>query len=376
VSADDLGDAALFERAPCGYALVDRDGLLTRANAEFRRLAGRDEDQLLGTASLASLLSIGGRIFLETHLWPMLEHDRSVREVAVDLVRPDGTRVPVLLNADPGPVEGSVLVVVLETSDRHRYEQDLLVATRAAEQARAAATALAHALQETLIPPRPPHVPGLALAAAYRPAGDGSIVGGDFYDIFRVGPEAWTVVLGDVSGKGVSAATVTSFVRYTTRALALDHEDPSDLLHHLDRALHHHGTEHYCTLVLARLVRTDDGWDVALALAGHPPALLRHPDGRVDELGVPGNPVGLVDDAFFVTVRHALRDETVTLYTDGITEARGAEGMYGERGLQELIARLPHEVAALTDGVTQAALAFQDGVASDDIAVVTFAAAP
>ena len=92
----------LFEYAPCGYALVGRDGLVTRANAEFRRLVGRRTEELVGRASLASLFSVGGRIFLETHLLPMLEHDRSVREVSLDVLRGDGSRIPVLLNADAG----------------------------------------------------------------------------------------------------------------------------------------------------------------------------------------------------------------------------------------------------------------------------------
>ena len=90
----------LFEIAPCGFALVGDEGVIAHANAEFRRLVGRPSEDLVGKASLASLFSIGGRIFLETHLLPMLEHDRSVREVALDMLRPDGSRVPVLLNAD------------------------------------------------------------------------------------------------------------------------------------------------------------------------------------------------------------------------------------------------------------------------------------
>jgi len=366
----------LFDLAPCGYAVLSRDGLVLRANAELGRLVARAPADLVATTRFASLLSVGGRIFLETHLLPMLEHDGAVREVAVDLVRPDGARVPVLLNADVAEHEGApvLLVVVLEARDRHRYEQDLLDATRSAEQARAESASLANTLQQTLIPPAPPRIPHLRIASAYRPAGDGSMVGGDFYDVFQVGAQEWTVVLGDVSGKGVSAASVTSFVRYTTRALALDHPDPSDLLRHLDRAMHVHGTEHYCTLVVVRLTRAGGRWELEVALAGHPPALLRSPDGRVAELGRPGNPVGLVDRPVFVTVRHTLGAETVTLYTDGITEARATAGLYGEQRLHALLAGLPHDPRSIVEQVAQDALSYQDGVAADDIALVSFAA--
>jgi sigma-B regulation protein RsbU (phosphoserine phosphatase) len=369
-----VGD--LFEVAPCGYALVDDTGLITHANAEFRRLVGRRPEALVEKVSLASLFSVGGRMFLETHLLPMLAHDRSVREVALDVVRLDGSRVPVLLNADAVGDGPALRVVLMETRERHRYEQDLLTATRSAEQARIDATALAHTLQQTLIPPVPPQVPHLRLATAYRPAGDGSVVGGDFYDVFQVGAEDWWVVLGDVSGKGIAAATVTSFVRYTIRALAIDHRKPDDLLARLDHAMHVNGTDHYCTLVLARLTRKHPHWAVQLALAGHAPALLRTPDGRVSEVGTPGNPVGLVDEPVFHTVHHLLQDETLTFYTDGVTEARSADGWYGDTRLHELVAQADHDPQVITDEIAGEALRFQGGVASDDIAVVTFAASP
>lgn len=74
---------------------------------------------------------------------------------------------------------------------------------------------LAQTLQQTLIPPTPPHVPGRDVAAAYRPAGDGAHVGGDFYDVFQVSTDDWVVVLGDVQGKGADAAAVTALARHT-----------------------------------------------------------------------------------------------------------------------------------------------------------------
>lgn len=365
----------LFESAPCGYVLVGEDGLIVRANAEFRRLVDREVHELVGTATLESLLSTGGRLYAETHLRPMLQHDGWVREVALDLVRPDHTRVPVLFNADTMTGDGLAFrVVVVETRERHRYEQDLLVATQRAERSSREAHALANALQQTLIPPAPPEIPFLQVGAAYRPAGDGSVVGGDFYDVFQVGADDWWIVLGDVSGKGIRAATVTTFVRYTVRALAFDHPDPAELLHHLDRAMHLDGTEHYCTLVLARLNRIETGWTVCLALAGHPPALVRGADGSVAELGTVGTPVGLIEDPTFTTVRHDLRDESITFYTDGVTEAGGRSDLFGEIRLRDLLGELPHDPAVVAEQVAHEAVRHQGGLAVDDIAVVSFAA--
>jgi sigma-B regulation protein RsbU (phosphoserine phosphatase) len=199
-------------------------------------------------------------------------------------------------------------------------------------------------------------------------------VGGDFYDVVQTGPATWLVVLGDVSGKGIPAATVTSFVRYTVRTLALDFPDPAELLGELDLALRAHPTDRFCTLVLARLCRVDGLWEIEVSLAGHPPAILRTPAGEVRELGLPGTPTGLVDRPHFHTVHHRLTDETLTLYTDGVTEARGADGMYGDERLHTLVASLPHDPQAITDGITRAALDFQGGITADDIAVVTIAA--
>ena len=145
-----------------------------------------------------------------------------------------------------------------EARERHRYEEDLRQATRAAESARELGAALAETLQQTLIPPAPPRIPHLDIAAAYRPAGSGREVGGDFYDVFQVSASAWLVVVGDVSGKGISAATVTTLVRYTVRSFAIEHPDPSDLLHQVDAVLRASDTERYCTVVVARLERRDE----------------------------------------------------------------------------------------------------------------------
>ncbi|SFC68321.1 PAS domain S-box-containing protein [Nocardioides terrae] len=374
-------DVDLFEDAPCGYLLTDRTGLVTAANAEFLRLVGLDHDELVGRRTLASLLPVGARIYLETHLLPVIAYDGSVREVSLDLVRPDGVRVPVLLNAatidrSAGSADLSLRAVFFETRDRHRYEQDLLAATAAAEQARLEATRLAQTLQQTLIPPAPPAIPHLSVAATYRPAGDGTTVGGDFYDFFEIDAASWMIVLGDVSGKGVEAAVVTSFVRYTVRALTVGLRDPAAILRSLDRALHAHETTRYCTLVLANLTRDDDGWTIRLSLAGHPPALLRDPDGRVVELGAFGSPVGLLDDPEFHTVEHRLGAETVTLYTDGVTEARYRRRLYGDLRLGDLLASLPPGPAEITEGIADAVLAYQHGDASDDIAIVSFGALP
>ncbi len=113
------------------------------------------------------------------------------------------------------------------------------------------------------------------------------------------------VVLGDVSGKGIPAAVVTSFVRLH-RAIAghAPTGDPADLLARPGPGDADDGTEHYCTVVAVRLDRVDGRWELASPWPGIPPALVRRPDGRTYELGIPGTPVGLMSEPEFHTVRH------------------------------------------------------------------------
>ncbi len=367
--------AHLFDAAPGGYVVLDRGWVITRANAEFLRLAGVSAEDVVGRRTLGSLMTVGARILAETHLAPILEHDGVVREVALEIVRPDRGRVPVILNATRSGAEpGSVLVVIIEARDRHRYEDNLLASKREAERAVAYAASVAETLQQTLIPPRPPDVAHLDIDGLYRPAGKGREVGGDFYDVFQVGPDEWFIALGDVSGKGIPAAVVTSFVRHTVRSLAIVHRDPAEVLRLLDEAMQTHESERYCTVVLVHLLRAEGRWQVSVSLAGHPPAMIRRPDGEIVELGEPGPPVGLVLHPEFHTVRFILADETVLLYTDGVTEARSSEGMFGEDRLFALVRESGREPAAITANAAGAALDWQSNDASDDIAVVAFAA--
>lgn len=372
MSAPHRPEGVEWSLLPGGALLLDDALVVVAANHAMLDLAARPEPDVVGRP-IGDLLSAGGRIMTQTHLLPMLRRTGRIDEVALDVVTPDGTRVPVLVSAtrDGDVTPAVVRALVVEVSERRRYESDLLRATREAESARAAADALAVALQATLIPPAPPVVEHLDIAAGYRPAGDGNEVGGDFYDVFQTGGRSWVVVLGDVSGKGALAAAVTASVRHHVRALAMQHADPSEVLRHLDRTLADDPTDHFCTLALGRLDLLGDRWRLDVSLAGHPPPLLRRTDGSVVEVGEYGTPVGLLPRPEFGTVSLDLLDETVTFYTDGVTEAQGPSGMLGEDGLARLVAGAPHDARAITEAVVEGALAHQVGLASDDIAVLT-----
>ncbi len=364
---DDDADA-LYDRAPCGYLSTTPDGLIVKVNQTFLTLTGYQRTDLVGRKTLAQLLTAGGRIYHETHYAPMLRMQGTAREIALDIVGADRRRVPVLVNsvlergADGNPVV--IRTAVFDATQRREYERELLRATERA-------TALARTLQQTLIPPEPPRVPGLDVAAVYRPAGRGDEVGGDFYDVFQTAHDDWVVLLGDVSGKGAEAAVVTALARYTLRAAVVTSERPSEALTTLNEVLLRHETDRYCTVVLLRLRRLNGSWHVAAGAGGHPLPLLVRPGDDPAPVGEPGSLLGLLPEAAVADTELVLHPgEALLLFTDGVTEARQDDEFYGTERLVEAAARHAGTARTLTDGILADVMAFQGGNPRDDIAVL------
>ncbi|MBA2473985.1 MAG: SpoIIE family protein phosphatase [Pseudonocardiales bacterium] len=288
----------LYDRAPCGYLSTAPDGTIIKVNQTFLTLTGYDRGQLIGQKRFVQLLSAGGRIYHETHYAPLLSMHGQAHEIAFDIVHADGSRLPVMVNSvverDPHGAPTVVRIAVFDARLRREYERELLRAKQRAEESEAHATALARTLQQTLIPPTPPAIPDLDIAAAYRPAGDGSEVGGDFYDVFQIGSGDWVVAIGDVCGKGVGAAVVTALVRYTLRAATVQHAEPSKALWALNDVLRQHDTTRFCTVALLRLRQADGEWTGTVSCAGHPLPLRRQSNGTLHAVGKPGSLLGVV----------------------------------------------------------------------------------
>jgi phosphoserine phosphatase RsbU/P len=369
------GDAeTLYQQAPCGYLSLGDDGLVSRTNQTFLAWTGFTREELEGRRRFSELLNVGGRIYYETHFSPMLQLQGSVREIALEVVRSDGSVLPVLVNAvlerDEAGTARAIRVAVFDATERRGYEQELLRARRAAEESEARAVALARTLQQTLIPPRPPDVPGLEVGAGYRPAGDGSEVGGDFYDVFQVADDDWVVVLGDVSGKGVEAAVVTSLIRYSLRGIAVTEPDPSRALGELNTILLAHPTERFCTVLMLRLVRHGESWTVSASSGGHPAALLWPAGGAPGPWGVPGSLVGVFAETSFTTVQVELGPgDGLVLFTDGLPEARRGDEFFGDTLAARLVAH-GSDPDALTRKLLEEVVSFQDGHPRDDTAVL------
>ncbi|CAM5672985.1 hypothetical protein SRIMM317S_02140 [Streptomyces rimosus subsp. rimosus] len=158
-----------------------------------------------------------------------------------------------------------------------------------AEQDRARTAAFAAVLQSSLLPPALPHVPGLQAACHYTTASVHDI-GGDFYDIFPLGAGRWAFCLGDVSGRGATAAALTSMIRHTLRSTALLESDPRTVLEILNKALLADPTAgvRLCTLVFGTLVPDPaGGFTITLTGGGHPPAYHLRPRPAGDCAPVP-----------------------------------------------------------------------------------------
>jgi serine phosphatase RsbU (regulator of sigma subunit) len=181
---------------------------------------------------------------------------------------------------------------------------------------------IAHTLQAGLLPQPLPAIPGLELAARYRPAGELNEVGGDFYDVYLRATGEWLVAIGDVTGHGAEAAATTALIRYTLRAAALRPSPTHTLLEELNRAMLEQHAGH-CTVALVAIRSAEPGRAaITVCLAGHPPPVLLGAGGEVAEVGTPGTMLGFVPDPTLVEVPVDLGPgDTLLLYTDGLTDA-------------------------------------------------------
>lgn len=367
--------AALYDRAPCGYLSTTPDGTIVKVNETFLTLTGYRKADLVGRRSFVDLLTGGGRLYHETHYAPMLRMQGKVRELALDIVRADGERLPALVNSvlerDHHGAPRVIRTAVFDATERRGYEHELLEARRRAEASEERATVLARTLQASLIPPQPPVVPGLEVSAAYRPAGRGDEIGGDFYDVFQVDAGSWVIVVGDVRGKGVDAAVVTGLARHTIRAAAIRSSHPAEVLDDLNQVLLRYGTDRFCTIGVVRLRRAGGHWTATVSTGGHPLPLLSRGGSEPVELGRPGVLVGVFPGASFAQHDIALLPgDAVILYTDGVSEARGERGWYGEEGVRGALQAAAAGDADLAGSVLDDALRFQAGSPRDDIVVV------
>jgi GAF domain-containing protein len=238
---------------------------------------------------------------------------------------------------------------------------------------------VARALQQTLLPPRLPTIPGVEVGALYRPAGEGTEIGGDFYDLFETADHTWAVAIGDVCGKGADAAAVIGVVRYSVRAVAMQAHRPSSVLRTVNEALRQQTmNERFCTVAYARLRPSPAGVRLTLCCAGHPLPMVLRTDGTVEPIGVPGTLLGVFPDPELTDrVADLGPGDAVVFYTDGVTEERSGDAVFGEEGLTQVLQENSElDAPSLAAAVGTAVDAFRVESPRDDMAVLVLRIRP
>ncbi len=231
---------------------------------------------------------------------------------------------------------------------------------------------VAEALQRTLLPPELPTIPEVDVAAFYRAAGEGE-VGGDFFDVFAAGADRWGVVVGDVSGKGATAAALTGIARTVVRILTAQGAGLEATLAQLNGTFQEQAEEgQFCTVALAALVPWTSGVQATFCIAGHPQPIVRRADGSLEMVGETGTLLGIVPDVELVERSvHLGSGDVLVLYTDGVTERTSAGVMFGTEGLKRVLEETDGMSAVeVATALEQAVVDFAAEEIRDDLAGV------
>lgn len=374
----------------CAVDLVDDDGdrhQVAVAHKDPEMLRRAEQLRQYGPERLDPEQGLGRVLHTgEPLLYPQIS-DAMLVQAAVDdrhlkLLRAAGMRSAAIVPMRTGNRTLGALTLVNAESGRALDHFDLelggQVAARAAvaiENARlySERSLIAQTLQQSLLPEQLPELPAYELASVYIPAFESTDVGGDFYDVWRVAG-GWMIVIGDVTGKGIQAAALTSLVRHTMRTASEFESSPAKLLARVDRTLHGQLSVSVCTALCIHLEQNR----ARLAVGGHPLPVALTREGVV-EVGEYGPLLGGFPNATWEdTVFEIEPDSTIVMYTDGVTDAVGEDGTrYGSQRLHETLR--PCRGGSAADVITSLTTdleAFQSGRHADDTAALVLRRLP
>jgi PAS domain S-box-containing protein len=304
--------------------------------------------------------------------------DDELRRILEDLQLRSTMIVPL---AARGRVFGAITLVWAESGRKYTQDDLPLVEELAARAALAIDNArlfqerdhIAVALQRSLLPPELPSIPSIELAARYRASGAGNEVGGDFYDVFETGDGNWSLVIGDVCGKGPEAAALMGIARHTVRTASMQEKRPSRVLSILNEGILRQSQDgRFCTVCYVRMHPREKGVRLTVATGGHPLPLILRADGSVDQAGVPGTLIGVLEDPEITDLAVELGPrDALLLYTDGVTDQQNDEEEFGEERLTDVLRSCAGKDAEeIARTIEQTVMAFAPGVPRDDIAIL------
>lgn len=267
------------------------------------------------------------------------------------------------LTAAAGLLSAGFAGVLVESL--HRRRRDAEAFTAELHEMYRREHAIAHTLQHSLLPTHMDRLEGIEVAARYFPGAEGAEIGGDWYDVIKQ-DGSFTVVVGDVVGRGVQAAAVMAAMRYGSHAVAGQVSAPHDILEAVNGLEHIRGD--FVTMLCGAVDLT--ARTVQLASAGHPPPLLLTPDGAAFIAVEAGPPIGFLDGSTYRSSTVAVPSGSiVVLFTDGLYERRGEDIDVGLERLRAAASGLHGSVEQVLD--TLAAKMLGDGV-RDDTAMLAF----
>lgn len=231
-------------------------------------------------------------------------------------------------------------------------------------------------LQRALLPAKPAIGPGYRLGSAYVPAFAGQEIGGDFYDVFRNEEGKVGILIGDVSGKGIEAASLGAATRNTLRAFAYEMPSPAEALSHANRLIARQQTGHFVTLFLAVLDPATG--EFRYSNAGHPPAIVYRRNGDIETLSFGDIPVGFMENFDYREAQCRLDPgDRLILYTDGVTESRKEADLFGFEGVKRVLLENPKEdPEGLVGSILSAAGNWAQGQGTDDTAIIVVERTP
>jgi serine phosphatase RsbU (regulator of sigma subunit)/PAS domain-containing protein len=270
--------------------------------------------------------------------------------------------------ADSEPTGPAVWGTVQDLTDQRRQELALREAHDRLEEERATVAQL----QEAIVPVLP-EGETIEVGATYLTAGEASLVGGDWYDAFLIGPDRLVFAVGDVAGHGLAAAALMSQLRNALRGLSFADRSGVETLVAMNRMVLHGGADEMATCILGDLVLSTG--ELSWVCAGHPPPLWLDPTGAAEFLDstvtVPLGVAPMVDVP--VNRRRLVPDSLVALYSDGLIERRGENLDVGLARLAEQATRIRGGHAGVQDICDALTAAMVDGRAlGDDLCLLTF----
>jgi len=354
----------ILEGISDAFYAIDRDFNFTYVNRKTEEWWGRPRREIIGRSYWSVFPESVGSESAQ-------EHNRAMQEgrpIHFETISPIINR---WVEVNIYPTSNGLSVYFREIGERKRREHQVGVALE--KQSRIAESLQRAMLQAGITT----SFPGISVDTLYEAALDEADIGGDFMDAFPLTDGKVLLAVGDVSGKGLRAASKTAEVKYALRAFAFSNHDPAEILEQLNRFvyfMHSRDSHSETTFITTGIIVVDPATGSATAaVAGADPPLILRADGAIDTIRAGGMPIGIVPASQYVSAQAAVSPgDTLLLATDGITEARNGREFLGVEGMAALAQEIGPN-ASLSDilrGIYRGSCDYAGGVQRDDACIL------